>query len=320
MHTPAVKRRSAVRKLGCMQAAADLNWDDLRYFLAAAREGTLAGAARVLRVEHTTVGRRIAALERALGAALVLRRSDGLSLTRLGERFFPQAEQLERAISAMRELVVSEAVRVRLAVPSGFTHYFTAELTRLAREHPGLSLEILSGARQLDLSSGDADIAVRSGPVEDKELIARKLGEAGFSLYAAHSYLALHDAPERVDDLSGHQVIGFHESLASTSASRWLEARAAGAKVVLRSREMIDMLTAAVDGVGLALLPCSLGDAEARLVRLTDEVVASSPLWLVHRREARLSSELRVVVRFAVDVMKQNAALIRGERGPAASR
>ena len=292
--------------------ADDMNWDDLRYFLAAVRAKTLAGAARTLGVEHTTVGRRISSLERALGAPLVLRGADGVRLTRLGERIAPRLDELERSVRGLRELASVEAMRVRLAVPSGFTRFFTAELPELCRHHPKLSLEIVSGASLVDLSSGDADLAVRTGPVSDKDLVARKLGDVGFSLYASELYTARRGRPTAPDDLRGHELIAFHESLAHVPAARWLEERAGGANVVLRSREMTDMLTAAVDGVGLAVLPCMLAHGEPRLQRLTATVVATRPVWLVHRAEARLSKEVKVVIRFAAEVMKRHASQIGG--------
>jgi DNA-binding transcriptional LysR family regulator len=291
----------------------DIDWDDLRYFLAAARAKTLAGAARLIGVEHTTVGRRLSALERSLGAALVLRGSDGLRLTRLGERLAPRVEELERAVLMMRELAKSQATVVRLTVPSGIARFFTAELPELCRDHPGITLEISSGAKVADLNAGEADLAVRSGPIADRELVARKLCESGFSLYASQSYLARRGPPRDLDDLRGHELIAYHESFANVPAARWIESRASGAKVVLRSREMTDMLAAAAQGVGLALLPCSLADAEPLLTRLTTDVLAMRTLWLVQRREARLSREVRAVSRFVVQVIKQHSAEIEGK-------
>jgi DNA-binding transcriptional LysR family regulator len=283
----------------------ELDWDDLRYFLAAARARTLAGAARALGVEHTTVGRRLSALERALGGPLMLRGADGLQLTRLGARLAPQLEELERSVKRIRELAQSEATRVRLAVPSGFTRYFTADLPQLVRDHPGLALEIVSGASVADLKNGEADLALRSSPLSDPELVVRKLCDAGFALYGA---VAL---PTPVDGLRGQALIGFHEDLASTPAARWLEAHDEGATVVLRSRELSDMVTAAIDGVGLAVLPCSLADGEPGLRRLSD-VLVRAPLSLVHRREARSSEPVRAVIAFTVSIIKRNAARIGG--------
>jgi DNA-binding transcriptional LysR family regulator len=295
-----------------MPAHGDLDWDDLRYFLEAARAGTLAGAARKLGTEHTTVGRRLAALERALGAALVLRGPDGLRLTALGERLLPSAEQIERTILSLRDLAETGVVRVRLAVPSGFARLFAAGLGALRSRHPDLLLEIVSGARVVDLEQSEADLAVRGAPVDDSDLVARRLCVVGWSLYAAPSYLARRPAPESLDDLGGHDLVGFHQSIAQTPPARWLEERAAHARVVLRSREMTDMVAGASSGLGLAVLPCVLADAEAGLVRLTAEVLATRTLSLVYRREMRLSAPVSAVIDFVFEIIRTNLAAIEG--------
>jgi DNA-binding transcriptional LysR family regulator len=299
-----------------MPAQAELDWDDLRYFLEAARAQTLAGAARKLGIEHTTIGRRLAALERALGAALVLRGPDGLRLTPLGDRLLPIAEQIERTVHSLRELAEQGVSRVRLAVPSGFARLFAAGLGALRSQHPGLMLEIVSGARIVDLEQSEADLAVRGAPVDDGDLIARRLCSSGWSLYAAASYLERRAAPESLDDLSGHDLIGYHQSLAQMPPARWLEERAGTASVVLRSREMTDMVAAASSGLGLAVLPCVLADAEPGLVRLTPEVLASRTLSLVYRREMRLSAAVSAVIDFVFDIISTNAALIEGTSAP----
>jgi DNA-binding transcriptional LysR family regulator len=292
----------------------DLDWDDLRYFLEAVRAKTLAGAARALGIEHTTIGRRLAALERALGAPLVLRGPEGLRLTPVGERIVPIAEQIERAVGSLRDAVRSDGVRVRLAVPSGFARLFLPGLAALREAHPQLVLEIVSGARLVELEGSEADLAVRSGPIEDGELIARPLCKTGWSLYAAASYLSQRAAPDNLDDLSGHELIGYHPSLAPMPAAKWLEERAPGATIVLRSREMTDMLAAAQSGVGLALLPCVLADHEPSLQRLTPQVLATRSLSLVYRREMRLSESISAVIDFVFGVIAEHAARIEGAR------
>ena len=295
-------------------AEVEVDWDDLRYFLRAARAKTLAGAARAMRVEHTTIGRRLSGLERALGVALVLRGPDGLRLTSVGESVLPLVEEVERAVAAVRELVGLRRGRVRLAVPSGFTKLFTTGLAQLCRDHPGLSLELVSGSRPVDLKRGEADLAIRSGPIEDQDLVARKLCESGWSLYASQGYLDRRPAPQDPDDLSRHDVIGYAAGLAAVPAAKWIEERMAGATIVLRSREMSDMVAAAITGIGLAVLPCLFGDSEPALRRLTAEVVATRKLSLVHRREATRSKEVRAVMRFVVDVIREHADQIRGLR------
>lgn len=291
-----------------------LDWDDLRYFLHAVHAKTLAGAARNLHVEHSTIGRRVSALEKSLGAALVLRGPEGLQLTLLGEKLVPLVEEVERAVVAVRDLAASEKARVRLAVPSGFTKLFTPGLARLCKEHPGLSLELVSGARPVDLKRGEADLAIRAGPIADEDLVVRKLCVSGWSLYASEEYIARRPGPVDPDDLSGHEVIGFDPALSKMAAAKWIEERASKTTIVLRSREMTDMVAAASSGVGLAVVPCLIGDAEPTLTRLTDEVVATHNLSLVYRRESRLSENVRAVARFVIEVMRRHADRISGLR------
>lgn len=168
----------------------------------------------------------------------------------------------------------------------------------------------MSGARPVDLKKGEADLAIRVGPIADKELVARKLGEIGWALYASDAYLARRGAPRDPNDLRGHDVIGYDPSLASVPAANWLEERAASANVVMRSREMTDMLAASASGVGLAVLPCVVGGTEPKLTRLTEEPVATRNIALVYRREAKLSREVHAVVRMVVELMHEHAALL----------
>jgi DNA-binding transcriptional LysR family regulator len=297
-----------------MADTTDLNWDDLRYFLRAFEAKSLAGAARSLGVEHSTVGRRLSALERSLGAPLVLRGPHGLQLTPLGEKLAPLVHDMGRAAAAVDALVNAQKATVRLAVPSGFTRIFADALSRPNAKGLKFSLDILSGARPRDLKQGEADLAIRAAPLADQNLIAGKLCEAGFSLYASAAYLDRRPAPVDPHDLTGHDVIGYHASLSAAPPSRWLEKHAAGAVIVLRSREMTDVLSAALSGIGLAVLPCLLGDAEPALTRLTPQVLAKQNLSLVYPREFRASESMRAAIGFVRAVVRQHALLISGVR------
>jgi DNA-binding transcriptional LysR family regulator len=292
----------------------ELNWDDLRYFLRAASATTLAGAARTMGVEHTTIGRRLGALERALGASLVLRGPDGLKLTPLGERVLPLALDVERAVREVEAAARSQNVRVRIAVPSGFTKFFTSELAKLRTKHPEIALELIGGARPVDLKNGEADLALRTGPIHDDDLVVRKVGESGWSLYASDAYLSRHPEALDLEHLRGHELIGYDASLAGVPAAKWIEERGSTATIVLRSREMTDMAAAASAGVGIAALPCGVGDDDPTLRRLTKVVIATRAVSLVYRREAKLSDQVRAVIEFVVEVMQQAAPWMSGTR------
>jgi DNA-binding transcriptional LysR family regulator len=294
----------------------DLRWDDLRYFLAAVRAKTLAGAARAQGVEHTTIGRRITALERALGAPLVTRRPDGLHLTRLGAKLAPLVEQMERSTHAIRDRATTERGRVRFAMPTGFSQFFTPHFERLREEHAEISIEILGSSRLVDLKNGEADLALRVGPTADEDLVTRKVGDAGWSLYASPSYLARRPTPRTVTDLSGHEIIAYDPSLASVPGAQWLDEHAGRAKIVLRCREMVEMLASTASGMGLAVLPCVLASTEATLVRLTPDVLATRSISLVFRRDAVVAPPLRAVMRLVTGILREHAALFSGVTSP----
>jgi len=285
-----------------------LDWNDLRYFLAAARAGTLAGAARALGVKHSTVSRRLTALEQAVRAALVIRGENGVRLTPLGESLVARAEAVERSILDLQ--AVSQAARIRVAVPPGFVDLFKVYLpelmARLCRARPGTSLEFISGFRPVDLAKGEADLAVRIGPITDETLVARKVGELGWSLYASGDYLKRRPAPANPRDLAGHEVLGFRAEHDTRPGARWLAEHGRGANIVLRHRAIDDTVAATAAGVGLAVLPCVLADREPGLQRLTTEVLDRRTLSVVYRREVLLAKPIQMVVSFVVEVLREH--------------
>lgn len=295
-----------------MAGTNDLNWDDLRYFLHALEAKSLAGAARSLGVEHSTVGRRLSALEHTLGASLMLRGPHGLQLTPLGEKLARLVADMGRTVAAVEGLNSAQKPSVRLAVPTGMARLFATALAQSNAKALTFSLDILSGPRPLDLKKGEADLAVRAAPVVDQSLIASRLCEIGFTLYASAAYLARKPAAADPTDLAGQDVIGYHTSLSGMSASRWLDAHAGGATVVMRNRDMADALSAAQSGIGIAILPCLLGDAEPELKRLTPKVLTTQDLSLVYLREFKVSPSMRAAIAFVKSVIRQHARLIRG--------
>jgi DNA-binding transcriptional LysR family regulator len=292
-----------------------LDWNDLRYFLAAARTGTLAGAARVLGVKHSTVGRRLTALERALGAAVMIRGDHGLQLTQLGKELLPHAEAIERSVTQMQSQAVSDTARVRVAVPTGLVKPFMPHLVQFRREHPNVSIEFLSSSLPADLNKGEAELALRVSPIAgvdpnaDEDLITRKIGDLGWSLYASPIYLAHHPRPADPRDLAGHEVLGFHSRLAGLPGAKWIAEHGGNANIVLINREIVEMIAAAVAGAGLAVLPCIVADIEPGLKRLTPAVLGHTTLSVVYRREMALNHSVSIVIRFVIDALH---AHIRG--------
>ena len=283
-----------------------LDWNDLRYFLAAVRAGTLAGAARHLSVKHSTVSRRLTALEEALGAAVFIRGEQGLTLTSTGEKLVPFAEQIERSTREIRDQVVTQTARVRVAVPTGLVKVFAPHLGTLQRRHPEIVLVFLSSSQPADLTKGEAELAIRVSEVTDESLIARKIGTVAWSLYGASAYLARNGTPKTPRDLAGHELLGFEPRLAAIAVgAKWIAAHGQGAKIAMIHRELADMTAAAVAGIGLAILPTIIADREPGLRRLTRDVLGEQTFFIVYRREIAQAKPVQQVIRFLTDVMRE---------------
>jgi len=301
-----------------------LDWNDLRYFLAIARAKTLAGAARDLGVEHTTVGRRLSALETALGARLFIRGPDGLAATAAGREMLPLAEAVATSVEAIERRVSGDDGRlegtVRVSTSEALSGYFVKRFMALRERHPGLVVEILSGNHASDLLRGEADLAVRARPVTEPDLVARKLGGAGWSLYASQDYVDQKGAPLTPEDLSGHDVVVFDGSLSQTPGALWMTKHADGTNVVMRGNSIVAVFNAAICGMGITALPCILAEATPVLRRLTLRVLGTREIFLVVHPDLARVARVRAVMDFIVELVERDAALwtgIRPEAKPA---
>jgi DNA-binding transcriptional LysR family regulator len=301
-----------------------VDWNDLRYFLAVRRAGTLAGAARALKVEHSTVSRRLTALEEALGARLFLRGPDGFTSTPAGDRLLPLAEQMEAAVGAIDRQVAGGDERVdgtvRLTVSEVFSGFIVKRLGRLRARHPDLVVEVLTGTQALDLSRGEADLAVRIMATSDPDLTVRKIIDCGWAMYAAAGYVDGRGAPASPEALAGHEIIGYDDTMSAVPGAQWLTKHGAGANVVLRGNSIMAALNACIAGMGLTVLPCFLADVEPTLVRLSPAVLGTRPMFLVVHPDLARVARVRVVMDFIVEIMTGEAALLQGVVGaPAGS-
>jgi len=292
------------------------DWNDFRYFLAIARSGSLAGAGRELGVEHTTVGRRLAALEKELGTRLFLRGPEGLSATEAGRGILPLAEEIATRVDAIELRVAGGDDRVegtvRFSISEAFTGYFVKQFGSLRERHPNLVVQISSSNRSADLMRGEADLAVRAREVTEPDLLARKVAVAGWSLYAAPDYVARKGTPATPEDLCGHDIIGFDDSLADTPGGLWLSAHAQGANVVMRGNSIVAAVNATVCGMGISAVPCFFAEGEPRLRRLTPRVLGGRDIFLVVHPDLVRVARVRAVMDFVVELFAKDAALWSG--------
>jgi len=293
-----------------------LDWNDLRYFLAIFRAGTFAGAARELGVEHTTVGRRLSALETALGARLFIRGPDGLVPTGPGRDMLPLAEEMAARAQAIERRLSGNDDRmegtVRVSISEALSGYLVRRSAGLRERHPGLMVEMLIGNHACDLLRGEADLAVRARPVTEPELVVKKLLCAGWSLYASPSYVSRKGALSDAACLDGHDVIGFDDSMSGTPGGLWLNDHAKGANVAMRGNSVVAVLNAAIGGMGIAAIPCFLGAGEPQLQRLTPRVIGARDMFLVVHPDLARVARVRAVMDFIAELFQRDQALWTG--------
>jgi DNA-binding transcriptional LysR family regulator len=289
-----------------------LDWDDLRFLLAVARHGTLSAAARTLKVTQPTVGRRIARFEERLGARLLERTGPRWTITSVGRTVLAHAESMQehalaaeslasgrdRGIAGQVTITASEWVARSVLGPA---------LGPLLTRHPALSIDLVADARHLSLVKREADIALRPSPFTHQEVTARELARIEFGLYASEAYLARHGLPNFARGCEGHVLIGMSEGLARSLADyAWLPLVAARARVAIRSNGRAPMASMAAAGLGMAVLPRVIGDAEPGL-RLLD-APGSAPvrkLWIGVHRTTRATPRIRATLAHIVQSFEQ---------------
>ena len=275
-----------------------LDWNDLRPILALARGGTLASAAKALRIDATTVGRRIQAAETALGARLFDRIDGRYSVTTAGELAVAHGEAVEREILALEGQVAGQdqalegSVRLT-SVTVLVNHLLVPCLPDLLGRHPKLRLELTGSNANLSLTRREADLALRLGRPSEGSDRLRKVGTLDYAVYAATGQAA---AAESLPWL------GYDERLDHVPEAAWLSRQLApGSVPVVRANQLESLRRLAVSGVGRVVLPLLMGEAEPGLARVSgSEPVVSRDLWLVVHPELRKTARVSAVVDWIV--------------------
>lgn len=292
----------------------ELDWNDLRYARAIAAAGSLRGAARTLRVNQSTVGRRLTALEDAVGAKLFLRGASGYVPTAEGRRLLDVAEDVaERLASLERGQLEAEARvagRVRLALTAAMgQQVLEGSLATVLEAHPELEVELLTGNRVVDLARGAADVAVRLLQPEGAHLLVRRIGMLRYAMYASRAYLDRHGKPASPMALKDHRVVAQAAPIDGGPEGRWLAANGTEARIVFRTESMPVLRKAAAEGLGLVVLPATMGEEEPSLVRLFPLPDAGErAVWLVYHRDLRDLARVRVVAQAVFDTLRQRLA------------
>ena len=282
-------------------------WDDLKHFLAFARTGSMLGAAKALGVNQSTVQRRLAELEKCLGSRLVIRHLTGYRLTELGEGLLHSAESVEQAVAAFerdlaaRDKALSGTVRMTTGSVLADRLRRSTLLDAFHACYPNVRLELVTSDRFLDLSKGEADIAIRAGELHDETLVGRKIADAPWAVYASQSYIDRHGTPERVEDIQHHFVVACSGTIADYPAARWLRSVAPHATVAARCDSWSGLVLAVKSGAGLAPLLAYQGDSD--LVRVLDNIDLVTPFYLLMHRDMQRTPRVRAFADFvAVEI------------------
>lgn len=275
------------------------DWEDMRHFLALAETGTLSGAARALKVDHATVGRRVSALERMLGAALIERLPKRWVLTEAGQRVAAlahgmqaQAHALERSVRAQHSPLSGT---VTLSTPPAFaSHFLAPRLLALRRLYPDLHLSLMGSMAVASLSQQEADIAVRISRPREASSVARKIGTMEFWFYAAPGYT---ERPE-----VEWEFIAYDVSLDHALEQEWLRGFAGDRPIVFRTNDLASQVAAARAGIGIAALPCFVAYRDPGLAALSvDRERAVRDIYLVVHADLQRMPAVRAVLDFVAE-------------------
>jgi len=280
-----------------------LSWDDFRYVKAIADTRSLGGAAQELSVNHSTVFRRLAQIEKGLGSRLFERSRGGYALTPCGEEMVRLAERMGEDVIAFERQVTGHDLRPsgELRVTTNDTaliYLMTDVFAGFRRAYPEISLDVVVANQALNLSKRDADVAIRATDRPPETLIGRRMASIAWAVFAASDR-----ARENFDPASdGRDVdwIGFGDNLANLKAARWLKEHAAPARIVYRINTVLGLAEATAAGIGFSLLPCFIGSSTPGLSRLTSPVAdIGDGLWLLTHADLRATARVRAFMDFA---------------------
>lgn len=293
------------------------DWNELKLVLAVARTGSLTAAAPTLRLDHSTVYRRLRAMEERLGSKLFDRTpGGGYRQTSAGERVAAAAERIEAEAHALERDIAGRDHRLtgRLRVTSSETlayRLLTSEIARFRERHPCISVELVVDNRVLSLSRREADVALRPTRPPDGDLWGRKLSKVGWAIYGA-AHLAVDGSD---DPFGGLPVIGWGEGTNNLRAATWIAETIAPERVTYRSSSLVNQLVAVRAGMGAALMPCYLGDAEVGLRRLGRPVAeVGGELWIVTHADLRTTARVRAFLEIVGDGLVAQNDVIEGVR------
>jgi molybdate transport repressor ModE-like protein len=302
-----------------------MDWNDLRYLLAVARDGSTLAAARELRVSQTTVARRIAALEEALGFPLFEKRQAGYALTPAGQDLLVRAEEVESAANAFSEAASAQSRNVsgnvKITTEEVYAITILAPLLRELHEaHPEIVIELDTSQQVRDLGAGEADISLRStkSSAQPAGLVGRQLCIDDWALYCSRDYAARHGVPTNRAQLRQHAFIGGGGGNLWIHYQNWLQTLGLESQVAMHHATSGGLLSGVRSGFGIAVLPCVVADGDPDLVRcLPPRGEHGRVLWLFTHERVRHTPRVRAVIDFLYQRLSSHVRRLEEKRAAA---
>jgi DNA-binding transcriptional LysR family regulator len=296
-----------------------MDWDDLRFVLEVSRSGSALAAAGKLGVNQSTVMRRIAQAEAALGVQLFERKQSGYVATPTGLCVADAAERIEREVRDLRSAMAATqrtlAGTVRFTSSELLVNFVIAScLHAFHKFNPGIRVELIADDRRLDLTRGEADIALRANSrPEGGGIVMRRMPAAAWAVYCSRAYAEERGMPRSRDDIRNHEIIGMDGPMAQLPGPRWLCEGVAGAQVRFRSNSLMNLVSNLRAGLGVATLPCIAGDSERDLVRcFPPPPELESEMWLVVREDVKAAPHIRAFADYLAAYLHSIRAQLAG--------
>lgn len=276
-----------------------MDWNALKVFLAIAKDGSLAAAAKSLTVNHSTVFRRLNTFENEIGGRLFERLSHGYVLTPMGEELLVEAQRISAAFDDMERHIVGKDIQpkgtVKITAPNNIAYcYLPNYLTEFNQHYPDIKIELLVSNLEFNMNNRQADIAVRATPAPPEHLVGRKVRSISWGVYASKNYKSALDLPRNIRQLGEHKLIGATGSMRGLPAYLWLD-KNLPQQITTRCDDLVSMASFVEAGQGLALLP----DDQMRqgIEKLfVFEPGSNSDIWLLTHPDLRHVERIKLLM------------------------
>lgn len=288
-----------------------MDWDDIRYFLAVARKGSVRGGSALLEVNHSTVSRRINAFEKKMDVRLFDRMPTGYVLTLAGEDMLTTAVRIEEEVNALDRRVLGRDAelkgQIRVTMPAPIVNVLTPDFVAFTKRYPGIDIELLISYEEFNLNKREADVAIRITNTPAEHLVGRKVLKYAKAVYGSKEYLAEYNKTEKLESLNW---IGWD----SATDDKWMK-KSEYPNLPIRHQlpDVMSQLAAVKAGLGITILPCFMGDIEPGLERVSSgEAIPAWDIWLLTHKDLRDTTRIKIFMNFMVDAIRKHSDLLTG--------